>query len=74
MCSQTPYVKFYGVHFGGQNVLAHLLIGNRRKMREYRKTSRALKRKEKIGLKLRLGKFFKLNFYGIFFFEIAFKS
>ena len=41
-------------------------------MREYRETLRALKRKEKIGLKLGLGKtwknfFLKLNFYGTVF-------
>ena len=42
-------------------------------MREYRETSRALKRTEKIGLKLGLGNFFYLSFYVIFFFQIAFK-
>ena len=40
--------------------------------------SRALKYKEKIGLKLGLGKcgktkVFQVNFYGVFFFQIALK-
>ena len=54
--SQTPLVTFYKVYFGGRNVLAYSLIGNRHWMREYRETSGALKRKENIGLKLGLGK------------------
>ena len=44
-------------------------------MQDYEETSHALKRKEKIGLKLGLGncgklKFLQLNFCGIFFFQI----
>ena len=46
-------------------------------MLKYGETSRALKRKEKIGLKLELIKCGKtwsfFNFYGIFCFQIAFK-
>ena len=37
-------------------MLAHSLIGNRHNMRKYRETSRALKHKEKIDLKLGLEK------------------
>ena len=55
-CSYIPYAKFYKVYFGGRKVLAHSLIGNRHLMRENKKTSRALKRKEKIALKLGLRK------------------
>ena len=45
----------------------------------YRKTSRALQRKEKTGLKLGLEKcmktkVFRLNFYGIFFFKNFFEN
>ena len=56
LCIQIPYVKFCNVYFDGRNVLAYSLIGNRHWVREYRETSRALKRYEKIGLKLELRK------------------
>ena len=50
-------LNFIKVYFGGRNELVtYSLMGNRHYMREYRETSRALKRKEKIGLKLGLGK------------------
>ena len=49
---------------------------DRHEMQDYGETSHALKRKEKIGLKLRLGKCGKTKafmYYGIFYFQIALK-
>ena len=71
--------KFYKVSFGGQNILTHLLIDNRRWMRDYTETTGAQKRIETNGLKLGLRKCEKLKFfeialrYYILFFYIAVK-
>ena len=63
LCSQIPYVKFYIVYFGGRNMLAYSLIGNRHSKREYRETSLALKHKKKIALRLELKNVGKLKVF-----------
>ena len=50
-CSLIPYVKFYKVSFGGQNVQAPSVIGIRWDAITCR-VSHALSRKEKIGIKV----------------------